>query len=921
MSYLNYSTREISFKIVYFGPGLCGKTTNIKIIYDKVKNDCKGKLVCMANETERTIFFDYFPLELGTVRGYKVRFHLYATPGQIYYSSSRKLIMNGVDGVVFVADSQKERLDANIESLNDLFYILREHQTDFQTLPYVLQLNKRDLPNGLTANEMIERLRKKDEPIIEAVALKGDGVVETLKAISRLVMADVKRKLAGGCVSDPSVLTHIKDKSEALKNFDHLLESSRAPRIPLEIANKGIYAIADYFKSLRNKKKCFEAKLILVGGGSVGKTSLMKRLLFNEFTPGEAITQGIEINNWLLDTEIANNLRINCWDFGGQEIFHATHQFFLTKRTLYIYVWEARKDDDLINFDYWLNIIRILSDESPIIIVLNKIDENIKLLDEAALKKKFRNIAAFFQVSARTGAGIEDLRRFIRREIIKLPHIGNTISQLWLEIRDNLEKLEENYIECAQYREICKTFGLDNDAADLLSQYLHDLGIFLHFRDNPILKDLIFLKPHWATGAVYKLVNTNIIRERGGKFSFSDLNAIWPNYPDNKYIFLLELMKRFELCFQVPNSQEYILPQLLPPNEPDTQWNYKNNIRFEYHYDFMPSGIMARFIVRNNDLIHPKWRWQNGAVLNWENSTALIIAEPLAKKIHIRIRGTDPKIFLDIIRRDMDVIHRSLNFPQVTEFLPCICPECRDNDNPHLFDYAVLKNFKAKGREYIYCHKSADQVLVDQLLNGVERVFTIEEMETGGLKRILSDDHYKSESLERIKTISIFLASSSSLKEERERIELELSRKNSLLISRNIYLDLKIWEKAPSGFSATRKQDDFNRMALESDIFICIIADRLGEFTREEFNIAYHGFLYAQRPRKIYVYFRDTAEAAGEISQEQQRVRDFKDQILRYGQCFNVYDNPEGLLLQINKNLELDVLIAGDDKQADGAAH
>ncbi len=195
MSFLNYSTKEINFKIVYYGPGLSGKTTNIKVIYEKIKQDNKGKLVSLATETERTLFFDFFPLDLGTISGYKVKFHLYTVPGQIYYSSSRKLILKGVDGVVFVADSQRERFEANIESVNDMLENLREYNLQFEELPYILQLNKRDLPNITPANELIEALRRKGEPIVEAVALKNIGVIDTLKAISRLVMKDVKEKL------------------------------------------------------------------------------------------------------------------------------------------------------------------------------------------------------------------------------------------------------------------------------------------------------------------------------------------------------------------------------------------------------------------------------------------------------------------------------------------------------------------------------------------------------------------------------------------------------------------------------------------------------------------------------------------------------------------------------------------------------
>jgi len=195
LSFLNYSTREINFKIVYYGPGLSGKTTNIKHIYEKIRSDNKGKLVSLATETERTLFFDFFPLDLGTIKGYKVKFHLYTVPGQIYYSSSRKLILKGVDGLVFVADSQRERFEANIESIEDMLENLKEYKIDFNTLPYVLQLNKRDLPNITSPDEMVAALSKKEEPMVEAVASRGDGVIDTLKAISKLVMIDVKKKL------------------------------------------------------------------------------------------------------------------------------------------------------------------------------------------------------------------------------------------------------------------------------------------------------------------------------------------------------------------------------------------------------------------------------------------------------------------------------------------------------------------------------------------------------------------------------------------------------------------------------------------------------------------------------------------------------------------------------------------------------
>jgi small GTP-binding protein len=193
MTFINYASREINCKIVYYGPGLCGKTTNLQYIYDKTNPTAKGKLISLATETDRTLFFDFLPLELGTVRGFKTRFHLYTVPGQVFYDASRKLILKGVDGVIFVADSQVERMDANVEAIENLETNLRTQGYDLSAIPYVLQLNKRDLPNVATVDEMKKLLAKKNEPIFEAVAAKGPGVFETLKGVAKLVLADLTK--------------------------------------------------------------------------------------------------------------------------------------------------------------------------------------------------------------------------------------------------------------------------------------------------------------------------------------------------------------------------------------------------------------------------------------------------------------------------------------------------------------------------------------------------------------------------------------------------------------------------------------------------------------------------------------------------------------------------------------------------------
>ncbi|HLK34201.1 MAG TPA: ADP-ribosylation factor-like protein [Terriglobales bacterium] len=193
MSFINFAAREINCKIVYYGPGLGGKTTNLQWIFERTGEQQKGKMISLATETERTLFFDFLPLDLGTVRGFKTRIHLYTVPGQVFYDASRKLILRGVDGVVFVADSQEERMDANVEALDNLQENLQEHNYDFQRIPYVLQLNKRDLPNAMAVDSLKGELVKKNEPVIEAVAFQGVGVFETLKSVAKLVLTELKQ--------------------------------------------------------------------------------------------------------------------------------------------------------------------------------------------------------------------------------------------------------------------------------------------------------------------------------------------------------------------------------------------------------------------------------------------------------------------------------------------------------------------------------------------------------------------------------------------------------------------------------------------------------------------------------------------------------------------------------------------------------
>lgn len=505
------------------------------------------------------------------------------------------------------------------------------------------------------------------------------------------------------------------------------LDKNSLKNPPIEIVQKGRDAIINYFKSIDNTKTTdlYEAKLLIVGNGGVGKTCLMKKLVDPtiDIDEKEATTEGISINKWMVNTETITDFRINIWDFGGQAIYHATHQFFLTRRSLYLFVWEARKEDRLIDFDYWLHIIELLSDRSPVIIVLNKIDERRKLIDEASIKDKFPNIVSFCSVSAATGEGIPELTEAIKREMEKLEHIGTTLPDVWLRIRRELEAMDKNYIDYSQYIEICNYHGLDEKEADNLSQYFHDLGVFIHFQENSILKNIVFLKTEWATNAVYKIVDAKKVITNYGKFQYSDLKDIWADYPEARYNHLLELMEKFELCFPLPNNAGYIFPELLRTSRPDYNWDSNDNLRFEYSYSFMPGGILTRFIVNVHYLIKGSTYWKNGVIIKFEESEALILKEELDRKIKLAIKGNEKKELLGIIRSEIENIHITLNNPSVEEMVPCVCNQCLESEKSHFYEYSVLKKYKAKGMREIVCPDAIDVVSVDSMLDGMTTPF------------------------------------------------------------------------------------------------------------------------------------------------------------------------------------------------------
>jgi small GTP-binding protein len=509
---------------------------------------------------------------------------------------------------------------------------------------------------------------------------------------------------------------------------------------PIEIVKRGRATVIAYFNQLKKTEKIapvglLQSKLLIVGNGEVGKTTLMKKLKDPSFQVElgkEETTHGINISPWELvcrfDNKNTGTVKISFWDFGGQDIYHATHQFFLTKRSLYLLVWEARKEEDTHSFDYWLNVVKLLGSGSPVLVVMNKSDERTKSIDEATLIEKFPNIVGFLKVSCLQGHGLTELTESIRQALGTMPHIQDQLPAAWMKIRDDLKAREEDYIGSDRYFSLCETHGLDRKDAEVLSDYLHDLGHILYFREDPLLADTVILNPEWATKAVYALIDTKDIIDNKGSFYFRDLKQYWDTglYPEQKHPQIVRLMEKFELCFNFLHTDKYFIPELLPgePFQFDRSvYRQPGTLRFQYRYDFMPEGILSRFISRLYYLIHESRFWKYGVELRFETTTALVLSEPIYRRVRVAVTGTCKSELLAIIRSDFNHIHSTLNMENpihYREMVPCTCETCSSENNPYLYPYDKLQKFIEKGKTTIQCMESTEDVKILSLVKGFE---------------------------------------------------------------------------------------------------------------------------------------------------------------------------------------------------------
>jgi internalin A len=528
-------------------------------------------------------------------------------------------------------------------------------------------------------------------------------------------------------------LTRATPALESLARLSYLDLTGNAIPVPLESLEdqSNVKRILAAVGAVETGKRLNEAKILVVGDGKVGKSSVVARLIHDTFDPARETTLGVDINDEIQVTEgrvvdSPDAIRLNIWDFGGQEIQHSTHQFFLTTRSLYLLVVDARKGDQLSNVEYWLKLVKSFGGESPIIVVINQIDQlkgqRELNIDRNALRAKY-NVRFFAPVSSLTGEGFPDLRRAISDEVERLDHVRAIWPLPWFRVRQRLKALSADYIPVETYLQICIEEGItDADLRESLLALLHDLGVVIRFSG-----DTQVLNPRWVTHGVYGLLTASRLVMSQGQFDLKDMAEILAElpdgdrYPPHTHRRLLDVMEHFELCFEFTDRPgRYLIPRHLHDNELDINWDDADSLNFEFQYDTLPDAIVSRFIVRMSQYIEKQYYWKNGVFLkgsaDFGQNRAKVKADLVDKKIMISVIGNPStrRLLLAVIRATLVDLNGAYKI-KVGQFTPLPArPEI-------LVSYEALLAHEQMGAASMVVPELRDYVSVKMLLDGIER--------------------------------------------------------------------------------------------------------------------------------------------------------------------------------------------------------
>ncbi len=502
------------------------------------------------------------------------------------------------------------------------------------------------------------------------------------------------------------------------------LNTDISENIPIEIKEQGKEAIKLWLAK-NEKLPVNETKVIFVGEGAVGKTSVMKQLMNLQFNPNEPETKGININE-LTVKHNETDINLNLWDFGGQEYMHATHQFFLSRRSLYVLVLDGRKEEKK---DYWIKVIEAFGGDSPIVIVMNKIDTNKRFdLNRKFMREKYPSIVEFFRVSCATGEGINELLQGLSQVASEVDMVNTTWIKSWFDIKNKLTEITHDFISYSEFIGICNELGIEDDQErEVLIEYLDNLGVLLHFREFD-LSDTHILNPKWVTDAVYRIINHAEIAYNDGKLKLEWVKEILKkrnetdfNYPQDKQHFIINLMQKFELSFKL-DENTILIPDLLDIKEPEFELDKAKAIKIIVRYkEFLPKSVLPRLIVKMYKDID--YAWRTGVI--FKNTTyksrAIVKTDDDNKIMHIYVDGEFRRDFYSVLRDNLYEINDYYK-SGFSEFIPCDCDSCFKSSVPTYYKYKELKSRLKYGQKTISCanpphHEIEISSLIDDLLN------------------------------------------------------------------------------------------------------------------------------------------------------------------------------------------------------------
>lgn len=520
---------------------------------------------------------------------------------------------------------------------------------------------------------------------------------------------------------------------------------------PVEIIKRGKLATDIFLKSLiksnpksdvQEYKTLNQAKIILIGDGGAGKTSLVKRLLDQEFDPQEIQTSGISINH--KDVRIKDeDIKVSIWDFGGQEIMHSTHQFFLSKRSLYMILVDSRQEGKV---EYWLKHVESFGGTSPVLMIINKIDENPSFdLNRRFLTSKYPNIKGFLKISCKTSEGLDELYEVLTEEIYSLDMRKTPFPETWLNVKEALDNMDDDYIKYESYYDICKENNvLRPSVQQTLLQLLHDLGTVLAFKSLE-LYDTQVINPVWLTNGVYRIITSSLVYIEGGYLFLKDLDDILNgninnddkfHYPKNTFLYIVRMMMKFELCYEVSDGI-FLIPDLLPVEERPLDFDYSSSLHFTFDYEFYPTSIFSRFVFQFHDRIVQGKLWRTGAFIvdNLFQAEAVVKSDKEDRKIFIWVNCKDRRRrrdFFEFIRNVFNDIHKTFEKLDYRELVPI--PE-----HPEVqIDYKELVGYERMGVEEYVVGILEKRYLVADLLNGLEGPKNRQKIESPPIKIFLT---------------------------------------------------------------------------------------------------------------------------------------------------------------------------------------